>query len=77
MFAPLCRTRACCRVSRAARRTLYEKLSQLTSAPGEATTYVDLMLICQHFEFNGGNLLIGRNFLTKQESLKIRNGQKC
>jgi phosphate transport system protein len=29
---------------------LYEKLSQLTSAPGDATTYVDLMLICRHLE---------------------------
>jgi phosphate transport system protein len=31
-------------------RALYEKLSQLTSAPGDATTYVDLMLICRHLE---------------------------
>jgi phosphate transport system protein len=30
--------------------TLYEKLSQLTSTPGGATTYVDLMLICRHLE---------------------------
>jgi phosphate transport system protein len=30
--------------------TLYEKLSQLTSSPGDATTYVDLMLICRHLE---------------------------
>jgi phosphate transport system protein len=29
---------------------LYEKLSQLTSASGDATTYVDLMLICRHLE---------------------------
>jgi len=31
-------------------RTLYEKISQLTSMPGDATTFVDLMLICRHFE---------------------------
>jgi len=30
--------------------TVYEKLSQLTSGPGDATTYVDLMLICRHLE---------------------------
>jgi phosphate transport system protein len=30
--------------------TLYEKLSQLTSLPGDATPYVDLMLICRHLE---------------------------
>ena len=29
---------------------LYEKLSQLTSAPGNTTIYVDLMLICRHLE---------------------------
>ena len=29
---------------------LYEKLAQLTSKTGEATTYVDLMLITRHFE---------------------------
>jgi phosphate transport system protein len=29
---------------------LYEKLSQLTSAPGDTMTYVDLMLICRHLE---------------------------
>jgi phosphate transport system protein len=29
---------------------LYEKLSQLTSVPGDATTYVDLMLISRHLE---------------------------
>jgi phosphate transport system protein len=29
---------------------LYQKLSQLTSEPGDATTYVDLMLICRHLE---------------------------
>jgi phosphate transport system protein len=29
---------------------LYEKLSQLTSASGDATSYVDLMLICRHLE---------------------------
>lgn len=30
--------------------SLYEKLSQLTSAAGDATIYVDLMLICRHLE---------------------------
>jgi len=30
--------------------TLYEKLSQLVSAPGEGAVYVDLMLICRHLE---------------------------
>jgi phosphate transport system protein len=30
--------------------TLYEKLSQLTSTPGYAATYVDLMLISRHLE---------------------------
>jgi len=35
---------------RAECRTLYEKLSQLVSAPGESTIYVDLMLICRHLE---------------------------
>ena len=30
--------------------SLYEKLTQLTSGPGEATMYVDLMLISRHFE---------------------------
>jgi phosphate transport system protein len=29
---------------------LYEKLSQLLSAPGEGAAYVDLMLICRHLE---------------------------
>jgi phosphate transport system protein len=29
---------------------LYDKLSQLTSAPGDTTMYVDLMLICRHLE---------------------------
>jgi phosphate transport system protein len=29
---------------------LYEKLSQLTSAPGQATTYVDLMLIVRYLQ---------------------------
>ena len=29
---------------------LYEKLSQLVSAPGEGGAYVDLMLICRHLE---------------------------
>lgn len=29
---------------------LYQKLSQLTSGPGAAPTYVDLMLICRHLE---------------------------
>lgn len=29
---------------------LYQKLSQLTSGPGDATIYVDLMLICRHLE---------------------------
>ena len=29
---------------------LYEKLTQLTSGPGEATMYVDLMLISRHLE---------------------------
>jgi len=35
---------------RAECRSLYQKLSQLTSAPGDATDYVDLMLICKHLE---------------------------
>jgi len=35
---------------RAECRTLYQKLSQMTSAPGDATDYVDLMLICKHLE---------------------------
>jgi len=30
--------------------SLYEKLTQLTSGPGEATMYVDLMLISRHLE---------------------------
>lgn len=30
--------------------SLLEKLTQLTSGPGEATMYVDLMLIARHFE---------------------------
>jgi phosphate transport system protein len=29
---------------------LYDKLSQLTSAPGDTSGYVDLMLICRHLE---------------------------
>jgi phosphate uptake regulator len=29
---------------------LYEKLSQLTSVPGDATVYVDLMVISRHME---------------------------
>ena len=29
---------------------VYEKLSQLVSAPGEGALYVDLMLICRHLE---------------------------
>lgn len=29
---------------------VYDKLSRLTSAPGDATTYVDLMLISRHLE---------------------------
>jgi phosphate transport system protein len=29
---------------------LHEKLTQLTMAPGEATTYVDLMLVSRHLE---------------------------
>jgi phosphate transport system protein len=29
---------------------LYDKLAQLTSAPGDTTTYVDLMLVCRHLE---------------------------
>ncbi len=29
---------------------LYQKLSQLTAGPGDATIYVDLMLICRHLE---------------------------
>jgi phosphate transport system protein len=35
---------------RAECRALYQKLSQLTSTPGDATIYVDLMLICRHLE---------------------------
>ncbi len=31
-------------------RAVYEKLSRLTSAPGDATMYVDLMLIARHLE---------------------------
>ena len=30
--------------------TLYEKVSQLLSAPGEAGSYVNLMMICKHLE---------------------------
>jgi phosphate transport system protein len=30
--------------------SLYDKLSQLTSAPGDTSGYVDLMLICRHLE---------------------------
>jgi len=29
---------------------LYQKFSQLTAGPGDATIYVDLMLICRHLE---------------------------
>lgn len=35
---------------RAACATLYERLSQLVSVPGEGAFYVDLMLICRHLE---------------------------
>jgi phosphate transport system protein len=35
---------------RAEAAALYRKLSQLTSEPGTATIYVDLMLICRHLE---------------------------
>jgi phosphate uptake regulator len=35
---------------RAGCEVLYEKLSKLTSGPGDATTYVDLMLISRHLE---------------------------
>ena len=35
---------------RAECRSLYEKLSQLTSASGDTATYVDLMLICRQME---------------------------
>jgi phosphate transport system protein len=31
-------------------QTLYGKLAQLTSAPGDAMPYVNLMLICRHLE---------------------------
>jgi phosphate transport system protein len=37
-------------VIRAECGALYEKLTKLTSGPGEASTYVDLMLICRHLE---------------------------
>ena len=37
-------------VIRAECGTLYEKLSELVSAPGEGAVYVDLMLICRHLE---------------------------
>jgi phosphate uptake regulator len=30
--------------------SLYEKLAQLAARPGDATTFVDLMLICRHLE---------------------------
>ena len=30
--------------------SVYEKLAQLTSTPGDASTYVDLMIICKHLE---------------------------
>jgi phosphate transport system protein len=30
--------------------TLYQKLSQLVSGPGDSVVYVDLMLICKHLE---------------------------
>lgn len=35
---------------RAECENLYQKLSQFVPAPGEATAYVDLMLICKHLE---------------------------
>jgi phosphate transport system protein len=35
---------------RAECRALYQKLSQLTSGPGDASIYVDLMLVCRHLE---------------------------
>jgi phosphate transport system protein len=35
---------------RAEGAALYQKLSKLTAAPGNTTTYVDLMLICRHLE---------------------------
>ena len=35
---------------RAACGTVYQKLSQLVSSPGESKAYVDLMLICKHIE---------------------------
>jgi phosphate transport system protein len=35
---------------RAECQTLYGKLAQLTSAPGDAMPYVSLMLICRHLE---------------------------
>jgi len=35
---------------RAECQTLYGELSQLTSAPGDAIPYVNLMLICRHLE---------------------------
>jgi phosphate transport system protein len=35
---------------RAECESLYEKLAKLTSGPGDATTYVDLMLIAKHLE---------------------------
>jgi phosphate transport system protein len=37
-------------VVRAECEALYEKLSKLTSGPGDATTYVDLMLVSRHLE---------------------------
>lgn len=37
-------------VIRAECQTLYGKLSQLASAPGNAMPYVNLMLICRHLE---------------------------
>jgi len=35
---------------RAECQTLYGKLAQLTSAPGDAMPYVNLMLVCRHLE---------------------------
>ena len=35
---------------RAECESLYQKLSQLVTTPGEGTAYVDLMLVCKHLE---------------------------
>lgn len=35
---------------RAECQTLYGKLAQLTSAPGDATPYVNFMIVCRHLE---------------------------